>query len=310
MRSAALGGTWAFAPGAGTGVHTANHLVATVLWALASAAAYGLAAVLQHHRATQEPPELSMRPQLLVNLARHPVWLLANGLDVVGYLLQFVALRYGSLVLVEPLLVLSLVFALPVAARLEHRRISLNEGLSVGLVTGGLALFLVVARPGLGHSHAPAEAWLALTIATGLLCGALAVIAGRGTPRRAALLFGIGSGVAFGYVAAVTKRAGQLLDGGILHLLTTWTPYALVAAAAAALLLTQSAFHAGPLRLSLPALTVAQPLVAVAIGVAVFDEHITTGPLAVPAEVVGLVVTTIGVFALGRSPIIALEHEA
>jgi drug/metabolite transporter (DMT)-like permease len=291
----------------GAHTHTSSNLAAVVLLSLASAAAYGIGAVLQHRAATREPADLSMRPGLLINLARHPVWILANGLDVVGYVLQFLALRSGSLSLVEPLLVLSLVFALPVAARLDHRPISLVEVLSAGVVGAGLAIFLVVGRPGPGQPDTTAAAWLTLTIVVAAFCSAMALGARSRSPRSAALLLGTGSGCAFGYVAAATTWAGHLLDGGIVHLLTTLAPYTLAAGGAAALLLTQSAFHAGPLRLSLPTLTVVQPLVAVAIGVGLFGEHINTNGLAPLMEVAGLGLVTVGVFTLARSPTITLE---
>ena len=97
--------------------HAWRGFASIILLSLASAASYGLAAVLQHHAAIREAPELSLRAGLLVRLARRPLWLVGNVLDGVGYLFQFLALRRGSLALVEPLLVLSLVFALPVAGR-------------------------------------------------------------------------------------------------------------------------------------------------------------------------------------------------
>jgi hypothetical protein len=138
------------------------------------------------------------------------------------------------------------------------------------------------------------------------------VLGARGqSPGKAAVLLGSGSGMAFGYVAALTERTGHLLDAGVAHTLATWTPYAMVVGAIGALVLTQSAFHAGPLRLSLPTLTVAQPLVAVAIGLGFFGERIDTRGLAPVFEGIGLVLITLGVFALARSPIIAVNpHEA
>src|SRR5580658_7088763 len=131
--------------------HTISlSLVSIVLLSLASAASYGLAAVLQHRAAAREPRQQTMEAGLLMRLARRPVWLIGNALDGVGYAFQFLALRRGSLLLVEPLLVLSLVFALPVAAWLEHRRISAAELAPTGVIAAGLALFLGVARPGIG----------------------------------------------------------------------------------------------------------------------------------------------------------------
>lgn len=288
--------------------HDGPGLVSIVVLSLASAASYGLGAVFQHHAVIREPPELSLKTRLVVRLARRPLWVLGNALDGIGYAFQFLALRRGSLVLVEPLLVLSLVFALPAGAWLDHRRASLIDVSSTGVVAVGLALFLGVARPGIGHPLASGPAWLALTVIIVACCGVM-VLGSRGGNRRRAVLLAASSGTAFGYVAAVTERTGHLLDGGLVHMMTTWEPYALIAGGVGALLLTQSAFHAGELRLSLPTLTVAQPLVAVAIGLGFFGEHIDSrGPASI-LEVLGVVLVTIGVFVLARSPLMGLDEK-
>lgn len=287
--------------GAGSG------LASIVLLALLSAASYGLGAVLQHQAAAREHPDLGAG--LVLRLVKRPLWLVGNALDGFGYLFQFLALRRGSLSLVEPLLVASLVFAVPVAAWLDHRRISVVDLTSTAAIAAGLGLFLAVARPGVGHPHASGAAWVALTAIIVGCCGALTLAARGPSRRRAAVLLAAGSGTAFGYVAAVTERTGHLLDGGVLHTLTSWAPYALVVGGVAALMLTQSAFHAGVLRWSLPTLTVSQPLVAVAIGLGFFGEQIRSGGLASTLEVLGLVVVTIGVYVLARSPALSPEKS-
>jgi len=288
--------------------HVGRGLISIVLLSLASAASYGMAAVLQHQATMREPPELSLRAGLLVSLARRPRWLVGNALDGVGYLFQFLALRRGSLTLVEPLLVLSLVFALPMGAWLEHRRASTADVASTTVIAAGLAMFLGVARPGIGHPHASGAAWVVLTAAIAAVCGAAVIGARGGSRRRAAVLLAAGSGTAFGYVAAVTERTGHILDRGVVHTLATWAPYGLLVGGVGALLLTQSAFHAGALRLSLPTLTVAQPLVAVAIGLGFFGEHIQSRGLAPIWEGIGLALVVGGVFLLGRSPLIGAEE--
>jgi hypothetical protein len=250
-----------------------------------------------------------MQAGLLVRLARRPMWLIGNALDGVGYALQFLALRRGSLILVEPLLVLSLVFALPVAARLDHRRIGASALVSTGVIAVGLALFLGVARPGLGHPHASRLAWLILTIVIATICAALVFGAHGRDRQRAAVLLAAGSGVAFGYVAALTERTGHLLGAGLLNTLSTWEPYALLVGGAAALLMTQSAFNAGALRLSLPTLTVAQPLIAITIGLAMFGEHVDSHGVAPVFESIGLVLVTFGVFALARTSVVDAHTE-
>jgi len=289
--------------------HVGRGLVSIVLLSIASAAFFGLAAVLQHRAAIREPPGLSMRAGLLIRLVRRPRWLLGNALDGVGYVFQFLALRRGSLALVEPILVLSLVLALPLAAWLDHQRVTASGWASTVAIAAGLALFLGVAHPGLGHPNASGEAWTFLTIVVIAGCGAVVLAARGASRRRAAVLLAVGSGTAFGYVAALTERTGHLLDAGVLHALTTWVPYALVIGAVGSLVLTQSAFHAGALRLSLPTLTAAQPLVAGAIGLGLFHEHINSRGLAPVFEVLGLALVIFGVFALTRSSVIGTDPE-
>jgi CBS domain containing-hemolysin-like protein len=137
-------------------------------------------------------------------------------------------------------------------------------------------------------------------MAIAAVCGAALLGARGASGSRAAVLLAAASGAAFGYVAALTERTGHLLDAGVVHTLVTWVPYALVIGAVVSLLFAQSAFHAGALRLSLPTLIVAQPLVAVTIGIGFFGEHIDTRGLAPAGEVLGLALVTFGVFALAR----------
>jgi drug/metabolite transporter (DMT)-like permease len=286
--------------------HGTGHLLSIVLLSLASAVAYGVAAVLQHRAAAKEPSDELMRLGLVATLARQPLWLAGNALDGVGFLLQFLALRRGSLTLVEPLLVLSLVVALPVAARLEHQRVSRSALLSVVAIAVGLALFLGAGQPGAGHPHASTQAWMVLSALVAVFCvGTVLARNKTKSPQQGAVLLALGSGVAFGYAAALSEGIGHLLDHGVLHTLSSWEPYALLVAGAAALLLTQGAFHAGALRLSLPTLTVAQPLVAIAISLVFFGEHIATSGVAIGLEVVGLILITGGVFSIAQTPQIA-----
>jgi hypothetical protein len=281
--------------------HIGRGLVTIVVLALLSAASYGIAAVLQHRAAVREPIRAMKQAGLLARLVSRPIWLIGNVLDGVGYLFQFLALRRGSLTLVEPLLVLCLVFALPVAAWLDRRPIVASEWIPAAVVALGLGMFLRAARPGLGHPFASDEAWAILSGVIAAVCAVLVIAAHGASSRISAVLQAAGSGVAFGYVAAVTERTGHLLNGGIVHTLANWEPYALIVAGSAALLLTQGAYNAGSLRLSLPTMTVAQPLVAVAIGLTMFHEGIATSGIALVIETLGIGLVLYGVFALTGS---------
>ena len=191
-------------------------MTTVVLLALASAASYGVASVLQHQATEREGEELAMRVGLLVRLVRSRRWLLGNVGDVVGFVLQLLALRHGPVTLVEPLLVTSLVFAFPVAAIVRHQRVPWAEPAAAVVVTGGLVLFLAVARPGPGRAEIPTWQLVALVAATAVVVGGLVLAARRSERRRAGLLLAVAGGISFGTMAAAVSITWQVVDHGVL----------------------------------------------------------------------------------------------
>jgi drug/metabolite transporter (DMT)-like permease len=269
--------------------------------ALAAALLYAVASVLQHRAALTAPPEHSMRLGLLVRLATSPMWVFGIAADVGGYVCQFEALDHGSLVLVQPLLVSGMLFALPLGAHFAGARLSLTDWLGAAGVCGGLSLFLSVSNPTNGRSDAGASTWAGLIIGSAVVVAVLVVVAGRGRgTRRAAALAG-GAGVTYGLTAALTKTSSALLGHGLSHLLGHWQPYVLVVAGLIGMLLAQSAFQAGPLDASLPTLTLVDPAVSILIGVFGFGEAIAGGGTRRSLEIAGVLAAVAGVYVLGRS---------
>ena len=85
----------------------------------------------------------------LVALLRNPRWLLGIAGDMLGLILQIVALATGPVVLVQPLLVLALPVSLPIGWWLGGRRPSRPTIVSCALIVAGLALFFaIVGNPG------------------------------------------------------------------------------------------------------------------------------------------------------------------
>jgi hypothetical protein len=113
----------------------------------------------------------------------------------------------------------------------------------------------------------------------------------------------------YGLTAALTKASAHLLDNGLKHLLTSWKPYALTAMGITGTVVDQSSYQAGPLNWSLPILTIADPLVSIAIGAFVLGEGINIEGIAPIIEALALIVMTIGVFQLSSAPAVAQLHE-
>ena len=100
----------------------------------------------------------------------------------------------------------------------------------------------------------------------------------------------------------MTKTFVHLLGRGVLTMLQHWEPYALAAATLGGLMLAQSSFQAGSLSASVAALEVAEPVVAVAIGIGLLDEHVKTRSVVYQVAIVlALIGMFLGVLALSRS---------
>ena len=200
-------------------------------------------------------------------------WLLGVGCDVGAYATQAGALAVGSLLLVQPVLVTTLLFALPISAKMTGRKLYPADGVWAVVKTSALAVFVVVGNPSEGKDLASFSKW-APTLFACLAVIVACIVIGRMWKPGAAALLAAATGGMFGIGAALTKSAMNLLGQGIPQLLTSWELYVLIGAGVAGAVLQEDAFQAGDIEASLPAMTILEPLVAILLGVAVLDERI------------------------------------
>ncbi len=281
-----------------------------VLCALGAALLYALASVLQQRSAARLPEEHSLRIGLLTRLVRSRVWLAGVAADLAGFGLQFAAIASGTIVIVQPLLVAGLLFALPIGARLDHDRLRRADWVGATAVCAGLAVFLVVANPAPGRSTVQPGVWPPL-LAAGLGLGVvLAALGARSRGRSKAVYLSASAGIIYGVAAGLTKTTGSQLGTSIVGAFTHWELYALVAVGVGGMVVAQSAFQAGSLDVSLPTMTAIDPVVSICIGALAFGEVIAGDPVSVVVEVVSLVVMVAGIYALARSPAVRRTREA
>jgi drug/metabolite transporter (DMT)-like permease len=283
--------------------------VAVVL-ALLAGLSYAGAAVLQQRVAAAQPPELSLSPRLLLAVARKPVWLLGIALDITAYLLEAGALHEGSVVTVAPLLVSGLLFALPFSTIGTGQRVTRRELLPAFVVVGGLALFVQVGSPTGDRSTASATAWIIVGSFVAVVAGALIALGRVRRGSQRALMFGVATGVVYSLTAVLTKSTVDLLDNGVGALFSHRQLYVLLAASAVGLLVNQSAFQAGHVAASLPAISVTNPVLASIFGILMFGETLDAhGPLAVSVTALSILAMVIGTITLARSPLVAHDDE-
>jgi drug/metabolite transporter (DMT)-like permease len=272
--------------------------------ALAAAACYAVAMVLQHHGASETDSELSLRLGLVPRLLSRPIWIAGVGANLAGFGLRFAALRHGSLTVVQTALSASLLFALPLSARWHHEHLTRPVWIGASAIAIGLALFLVVASPSSGRAEGSNPAWLATGLGCFTVAGALIWLA-RSQPDHRAELLAAAGGLLLGVTAGLIKATAAATRSHPTELPRHWQLYALALVGVITVVVVQSAFGAGPLARSLPILMVLEPLASVALGVLVFGEGVHGGLPAHIAQAAGLLVICAGVVLIARSPVIA-----
>jgi len=247
-------------------------------------------------------------------------WLGAAG-AVANYSLQAGALALGSVMLVTALQVTSLLFALPIYARLAHHRVTRSEWVWAVLLAAALAVLVTVGHPSAGIDRGSLQTWVAVAVVLGPIL-VLCVLGARlwsGGPAAPVLLAAV-AGSSLALFAVLTKGAVEAVEGGFGALLRAPEAYALIPAALAGMIFQQSSFRAGALTASLPTVTVAKPVVASLLGVLVLGETLRVdGPesFVLIAAAVVVVVSTIALargeaatMAAGAGQDVVLRDEA
>lgn len=286
-------------------------MVAIVGVALGSALFLAIGFVLQQHAAAQQPPEERLSFRLLLHLLRRPIWVGGIATMVVGQVLGAIALGMGNLALVEPVMAMNLLFALPLSAVWHKRKMGLRDVIGMVALVAGLIAFVVPGNPHGGHPLAPP--WPNWMIAGGAIAAVTCVLVAKGKRSpvdQQATLLAAAAGTLYGLQDALTERTITQFGHGIGGALLSWTPYTLVIVGAFGLLIAQSAFEEAPLGASLPAITVAEPIVGIALGVGIYDEHLNLGAAELVIEILGFAAMAAGVFLVARSPVVVKAVDA
>jgi len=271
--------------------------------AIAAAITFAFGTVLQQ-RGTMETAAGEDDPKFLLQILHKPVWLAGAGCQGVGWVLQAMALDRGSLVVVQSLTALSLVFALPLGMWLTHQHIGGREGIGAGLTLIGIIVFLSAGQPQGGTTHPSASSWWAACLITFTLVVVLAVLGNRFHGAAKALTLGAAAGLGFGLQAAVTKTFVTEIGGGVLGLLGDWSTYVLVISAVSGFVLQQSALKTGVLAPAMASANSVTLFSSVILGIAVYGEMLSkSGSGHSASAYLGLAVAIVGIaFLAGSEP--------
>jgi hypothetical protein len=274
--------------GAGYGLGTTVAGIAAVLFALGC--------VLQHEAVTTSTTEHGLH---LGRLVTQRAWVVGQTSTLLGTLAQVWALGLAPVSIVQPVLAGGLVVALGIRAVRSRCMPLQTELLGAALTGGGLAVFLVAARPAeaaVEHHPPPSAVLAAATVAVLLM--ALATRLRQGV--AGALACGVAAGVAAGIAAVLISVALRVFgDRGLLAGLSSSALWGALVVAVVAQFASQQAYSRGSLSWSLPALVLCDPLAAVPAARVLLWERLEPGHAVVwlPAAVVAAA----GVVLLART---------
>ena len=285
-----------------------SPLTAVVL-ALASALVLGTSAVIEQRGTQLVRPRRILSPRLFLDLARQPLWLAGIATNVAGFALQVLALKFGALALVEPILVCDLIFAVLVSAAVRKSWDPVMIG-GVVVCAAGVAGFLAIARPSGGTASVSLAAAVPLTL---FLAVALAVCLAVSRVHRNARppALALACGIYYGAAAFLVKLVTSEFSGGAAAVFGHWPVYGLAIVGPVGFLLNQNAFQQGILIAPVLAIiTACDPLVSISLASVFLHEKLATSPAGIAGEVGALVLMTAGIVIIARHAPVALKRQA
>jgi drug/metabolite transporter (DMT)-like permease len=274
--------------------------IAAVL-ALLAAAFFALAATLWQ-RASLNLSEVSFRrPATFLALFIQWVWLLGLAAQGVGVALQGAALDRGRLAIVQPLLVTSVIFAMPLGYFLTGQKITGRQVFGAAVTVVGLAVFAVVGDPAGGVDNAPTSEWLVAFVIIGALCVALLAFGRGGDETVRAATYGVVAGMLFGVSATLMKPVVETMHTDGWDVLAGWQLWALAATGIVGFLLQQISLSTGRLVTSVASVSVANPVVSVTLGAVLLEERLARPTWHVVVAVIALAVALLGVVVITSS---------
>ena len=280
------------------------------LCAALAATGNALANVMQRKSSLEQPAGDRFGLRVLGNLLRSHTWQLGFAGLVGSFVLQAVALGFGQLAAVEPIITLEVPLTLLVASRAFGGRLRHTEWTGILLMTFGMIALVAMLGPQPGNeTDVASTTYAAAGGATAFTILVLVLVSLRGRTVWRTACLGAAAGTSFGLTATFLKETlAQADDRGVVGVVSTWQTYVAVGFGIGGLVLMQWALHVGPLLAAQPGFTLMDPLVSILWGVLVFDETTRTGLWLVPATL-GAVLVGVGVVVLAHSPLLAQLNE-
>ncbi|RCV54772.1 DMT family transporter [Marinitenerispora sediminis] len=266
--------------------------------AVAGALAFAAGAALQQRAAVHVSPGAG-QVGMLVRLSRDPVWLAGTVLSGCGLAGHMLALAHAPLMIVQPVNVSGLLFAVLISALVHRRRPRAAQIWGAAAITVGLVALLCVLPmpaedPRLDGGEPVGLPLIALAVM--LAC----VWLSRYTSGAArALALAVAGGVGYAVLSALARVIGV---GALDHPAGVLRPLTLVAVVVGLLgaLIIQNAYRTEHFTLAYATLLICDPLASVVIGVLCLGEPLPSHPGAATVAALAGLLIAVGTAVLAR----------
>jgi drug/metabolite transporter (DMT)-like permease len=246
--------------------------------ALLAAVCFALAATLWQRASVSLTNVSFRRPRSFLVLLTRWVWLLGLAAQLVGVALQAAALDRGRVSIIQPLLVTTVIWALPLGYFLTHQTVGQRELAGAAIIVVGLALFASFGDPAAGVDDAPGSDWAAAVVVIVALCAALLLFARRGSLSTRAALLGTVAGALYGLSATLMKTVVENWHAEGAEVLSSFEFWVWAGAGIVGFLFQQLSLSTGRLVPSVATVSVANPVVSVLLGALVLQERLDKNP--------------------------------
>lgn len=233
-------------------------------------------------------------------LLRRPSWVVGTSLLGLAVVFQLLSLTLSPLIVVQPLGVVAMVITAVLNAKMTGVKTNHATRISIGLSVTGVAIFVLVAAFTAQSVPVTQAKLIILLLLFAAMLIAFGVLFLLFRHKSVALVYIVGAGAIYGFVATFAKAVIQRFEQGEVDLLTWLVIVALVVGTLLGMSFVQNAYSSGPPDLVVAGLTVIDPLVAVIIGIVVLDE-VSHAPLwAVFGFIISGVIAIVGVLGLAK----------
>lgn len=251
-------------------------------------------------RITGESAGAGLSIKHVIRLFQRPSWVIGTLFLGLATVFQIWALALSPLIVVQPIGVVALVLTAVLNSRFSGVRLGPSALIAIAMCVSGIVVFVTIAAFNAVDKPVTDTKLLTILITFAIVFLITLVLFLMLRKRAIALLYIVGAGVLYGFVATLAKTVISRFQQGEVEWITWLCVAALILGTVMGMQFLQNAYSSGPPDLVVAGLTVVDPLVAVLIGIIVLGEASQSPPWAVLIYVISAIVAIMGVWGLAK----------